>query len=111
MQGGGSEHTNSAPPVIQMRNAGRGPLRHTSVAEVLTAPESAPLMALVQPTAGTVLGVDEQLRPAIDGLARRWRVWYQAPEAADGKLRPVEVRLPGAAAPLRGPRWVKRPGS
>jgi hypothetical protein len=82
-------------------------LRHTSVADVFTAPESAPLMALVQPTAGTVLGVDEQLRPAIDGLARRWRVWYQAPEPLDGKLHPVEVRLPGAAAPLRCPRWVR----
>ena len=106
MQGGGSDHTNSAPPVIQMRGSGRGTLRHTSVAEVLTEPESAPLLALVQPTAGTVLGVDEQLRPAIDGLARRWRVWYQAPESAEGKLQPVEVRLPGSATPLRCPRWI-----
>jgi len=106
VQGGGSEHTNSAPPVIPMRGSGGGPLRHTSVADVFTAPESAPLMALVQPTAGTVLGVEEQLRPAIDGLARRWRVWYQAPEPAGDKLRSVEVRLPGAATPLRCPRWV-----
>jgi hypothetical protein len=103
---GGSDHTNSAPPVIPMRPSGSGPLRHASAADVFTRPESAPLMALVQPTAGTVLGVDEQLHAAVDGLARRWLVWYQAPETSGGKLRPVEVRLPGAADPLRSPRWV-----
>jgi hypothetical protein len=107
IQGGGSEHTNSAPPVIPMSSVGRGTLRHPSVADVFTRPESAPLLALTQPTAGTVLGVDEQIRPAVDGLAQRWRVWYQAPEALDGKLRPVEVRLPAAAAALRGARWVQ----
>src|SRR6185436_13561497 len=48
-----------------------------------------------------------QLPSVIDGLARRWRVWYRAPEIPDGKLRLLEVRLPSAAEPLRGPRWVR----
>lgn len=109
VQAGGSEHTNSAPPVIVMRPSDRGPLRNPGITDVFTEPESAPLMALVQPTAGTVLGVEPQLRPAVEGLARRWRVWYQAPDSPDGKLHPVEVRLPGAAAPLRCPRWVRTP--
>jgi hypothetical protein len=104
---GGSEHTNSVPPVIPMPPHDSGPLRHESVADVFARPDSSPLMALVQPTAGSVLGVDEQVRPAVSGLAHRWRVWYQAPEARDGNLRPVEVRLPSAPDPLRGPRWVK----
>jgi len=108
VQGGsGSPHTNSAPPVIPMVPHDRSPLRHESVADVFTRPESPPLMALVQPTSGTVLGVDEQIRPAIAGLSHRWRIWYQAPEALDGKLHTVEVRLPSAPEPLRGQRWVQ----
>ena len=107
VQVGGSEHDNSAPPVIAMRPPDRGPLRHEKVVEVFTRPDSGPLMALTQPTAGTVIGVDDQIRPALDGLGRRLRVWYQAPEALDGKLHTVEVRLPSATTALRGPRWVK----
>jgi len=108
VQGGsGSSHTNSAPPVIPMVPHDRSPLRHENVADVFTRPDSPPLMALVQPTSGTVLGVDEQVRPAVAGLSRRWRIWYQAPEALDGKLHTVEVRLPSAPEPLRGQRWVQ----
>lgn len=105
--GGGSEHDNSAPPVIPMYPSDRGPLRHERVVDVFTQPESAPWLALVKPAAGTVIGVDEQLRPAITGLGRRLRVWYQAPEALNGKLHTVEVRLPAATTPLRGQHWVK----
>jgi len=54
-----------------------------------------------------VLGVEAQLASLIDGLARRWLVWYQAPETRDGKLRALEVRLPGAGEPLRSPRWIR----
>jgi hypothetical protein len=106
VQSGGSEHDNSAPPVIPMAPP-RGPLTHESVAAVFTRPESAPLMALVQPTSGTILGVEEQIRPAIEGLAQRWRVWYQSPESLDGKPRLVEARLPSARTPLRSPRWAR----
>ncbi|HYG63349.1 MAG TPA: hypothetical protein VEL74_12265, partial [Thermoanaerobaculia bacterium] len=103
---GPSRHTTGVPPVIPMGGTGRGPLRHEPVVDVLTRPDSAPLMTLVQPTAGTVLGVEEQLGPALQGLAGRWRVWFQAPEIPDGSLRRVEVRLPSSKVPLRGPRWV-----
>jgi hypothetical protein len=106
VQAGGSEHTNSAPPVIPMAPP-RRPLQHESVSAVFTRPDAAPLMALVQPTAGTLLGVEEQIRPAIDDLAARWRVWYQAPESLDGKLRLVEARLPSARTALRSPRWAR----
>ncbi len=104
---GGSEHTNGTPPVIQMRPPDRGARGDERVADVFSRPDSAPWMALSQPTAGTVLGIDAQLASVIDGLARRWRVWYRAPEIPDGKLRLLEVRLPSAAEPLRGPRWVR----
>jgi len=106
VQSGGSEHTNSAPPVVVMR-PNKDPLQRESVTDVFTRPDSAPLMALTQPTSGTILGVESQVRPAILGLGKRWRVWYQAPEALNGKLHTVEVRLPSATAALRGQRWVK----
>lgn len=106
IQAGGSKH-GSTPPVIPMPPRDRGPLKSQRVVEVFTRPDSAPLLALVQPTAGTVLGVEDQLKPALDNLAGRWRVWYQAPETLDGHLRAVEVRLPTSSAPLRGPRWIR----
>ena len=104
---GGSDNTNATPPVIQMPPADRGARGDERVADVFSRPDSAPWLALAQPTAGTVLGVEAQLASLIDGLARRWLVWYQAPETRDGKLRALEVRLPGAGEPLRSPRWVR----
>ena len=106
VQSGGSEHTNSAPPVVIIRPHD-SQLQRESVSDVFTRPDSAPLMALTQPTSGTILGVESQVRPAILGLGRRWRVWYQAPEALNGKLHTVEVRLPSVTAALRSQRWVK----
>lgn len=107
VMGGGSDNTNGAPPVIQMPPPDRGVRGDERVADVFSRPDSAPWMALSQPTSGTVLGIDEQLGSVIDGLARRWRVWYRGPEVPDGKLRSVEVRLPSAGEPLRSPRWVR----
>lgn len=107
VMGGGSENTNAVPPVIAMPPADRGARGDERVADVFSRPDAAPWLALSQPTAGTVLGVEAQLASLIDGLARRWRVWYQAPEKSDGKLRSLEVRLPGAGEPLRSPRWVR----
>ena len=107
VMGGGSDNTNGTPPVIQMPPADRGVRGDARVADVFSRPDSAPWLALTQPTAGTVLGVEAQLASLIDGLARRWLIWYQAPETADGKLRALEVRLPGAGEPLRSPRWVR----
>jgi hypothetical protein len=106
VMGGGSDHTNAAPPVIAMPPPDRGVRGDERVADVFSRPDSAPWLALSQPTAGTVLGVEAQLASLIDGLARRWMVWYQAPNP-DGKLRALEVRLPGAGEPLRSPRWVR----
>lgn len=107
IQAGGSQHTNGTPPVIVMPPPDQGVRGDERVADVFSRPDAAPWMALSQPTAGTVLGVGEQLASVIDGLTRRWRVWYRAPESGDGKLRLVEVRLPSAAEPLRSPRWVR----
>ena len=107
VMGGGSDHTNAAPPVIAMPPPDRGVRGDERVADVFSRPDSAPWLALSQPTAGTVLGVEAQLASVIDGLARRWMVWYQAPETPDGKLRALEVRLPGAGEPLRSPRWIR----
>ncbi len=109
VMGGGSDNTNAAPPVIPMPPADRGARGDERVADVFSRPDSAPWLALSQPTAGTVLGVEAQLASLIDGLARRWMVWYQAPETPDGRLRALEVRLPGAGEPLRSPRWVRSP--
>lgn len=104
---GGSDNTNSVPPVIAMPPPDRGARGDERVADVFSRADSAAWLALSQPTAGTVLGVEAQLASLIDGLARRWLVWYQAPETPDGKLRALEVRLPGDAEPLRSPRWVR----
>lgn len=108
VQAGGSKHTGGVPPVIPMPPPDAGPRGDARVAGagVFSQQDSAPLMALAQPTAGTVLGMEEQVGPAIDGLSRRWRIWYQAPETLDGRLRRVEVRLP-AGGPLQSPRWVR----
>jgi hypothetical protein len=104
---GGSKHTAGTPPVIQMPPPDRGARGDERVADVFSRPDSAAWMALSQPTAGTVLGVEAQLASLIDGLSRRWRIWYRASGPADGKLRALEVRLPSAGEPLRSPRWVR----
>lgn len=107
VESGGSRHTNSAPPVIYRPPVEQGPRGDEQVVSVFTQPESIPLTALTRPTAGGVLGVEDQLGAVIDGLARRWRIWYQAPESLDGGLRRVEVRLSSANDPLRAPLWVR----
>lgn len=104
--GGGSKHGSGVPPVIPMPPPDAGPRGDARVAGTFSRQDSAPLLALAQPTAGTVLGVEEQVAPAIEGLARRWRIWYRAPETQDGRLRSVEVRLPNGGA-ARSPRWVR----
>lgn len=109
VQAGGSKHTAGTPPVIQMPPADRGARGDERVADVFSRPDFAAWKALSQPTSGTVMGVEAQLASLIDGLSRRWRIWYRAPEAADGKLRALEVRLPSAGEPLRGPHWVRSP--
>lgn len=109
VQAGGSKHTAGTPPVIQMPPPDRGTRGDERVADVFSRPDFAAWMALSQPTSGTVMGVEAQLASLIDGLSRRWRVWYRAPETADGKVRALEVRLPSAGEPLRSPRWVRSP--
>ncbi len=104
---GGSSHTAGTPPVIGMPPPDRGVRGDARVADVFSRPDAAPWLTFSQPTAGTILGVEAQLASVLDDLAGRWRVWYRAPEEGDGNLRALEVRLPGAAQPLRGPRWVR----
>jgi hypothetical protein len=105
---GGSNVDNGVPPVIGARPPTAGtPLRYDGAIEVLVSPQTAPLLALAQATAGTVVGYEEQLGPALDGLARRWHLWYQMPDPLDGRVRPVRASLRSAQQPLRTRAWVR----
>ena len=107
VESGGSRHTASAPPVIYRPPVEQGPRGDEQVVSVFTRPESIPLTALSRPTSGAVLGLEDQLGAIVDSLARRWRIWFQAPETLDGGLRRVEVRLSSASDPLRAPFWIR----
>jgi hypothetical protein len=111
VESGGSRHTNSAPPVIYRPPVEQGPRGDEQVVSVFTRPESIPLTALTRPTSGAVLGLEDQLGAIIEGLGRRWRIWFQAPETLDGGLRRVEVRLSSASDPLRAPFWLRSASS
>jgi hypothetical protein len=69
--------------------------------------EYASLAALVRPGAGTVLAAPEQLAPALDALAARWHLWYQADATPAGRERPIAVSLAGNALDVRTARWVR----
>lgn len=107
VESGGSRHTAGAPPVNYRPPVEQGPRGDEQVVSVFTRPESIPLTALTRPTSGAVLGLEDQLGAILDGLGRRWRIWFQAPETLDGGLRRVEVRLSSASDPLRAPFWIR----
>lgn len=104
---GGSTHTNDVPPVIGFGSPDRTPLRYEGVVDAFVQRATAPLMELAQETAGTMVAFDEQMKTALDGLSRRWHLYYQAPDPLDGQVRPVEVRLREGALPVRTRRWVR----
>jgi hypothetical protein len=96
----------SEPPVI-LPSPRSTPLAYEGVLDVLIEPETAALRALTRPTTGTVVGYDVQLGPLVSDLSRRWRIWVAAPDTVDGRVRPVEVRLPGRSKDVRAQAWVR----
>jgi hypothetical protein len=96
----------SEPPVI-LASPRSTPLAYEGVIDVLVEARSAALRALARPTTGTVVGYDVQLGPLLGDLTRRWRIWVAAPDTVDGRVRPVEVRLPGRSKDVRAQAWVR----
>lgn len=96
----------SEPPVI-LPSPRQTPLAYEGVIDILVEPQTAALRALARPTTGTVVGYDVQLGPLVSDLSRRWRIWVAAPDTVDGRVRPVEVRLPGRSKDVRAQEWVR----
>lgn len=94
------------PPVILVAPRSTT-LAYEGVIDVLVEPQTAPLRALTRPTTGTVVGFDVQLGPLLADLSRRWRVWVAAPDTVDGRVLPVEVRIPGRSKDVRAQEWVR----
>jgi hypothetical protein len=95
----------SVPPEILPQAAPKSRLQYDGVLGVFVEPTSASLHAMASATAGTVAGFPTQLTAALTGLAKRWHVYYLAPDPEDGRPRPVEVRLSPEGTPLRAPVW------
>jgi hypothetical protein len=93
------------PPEILPQAAPDSRLKYEGVISLFVEPGSATLNAMVSATAGTVVGYPGQLAAALSGLAKRWDLFYLAPDPADGRPRPVEVRLSPGATALRAPVW------
>lgn len=84
----------------------RGGAALPEIADLYVTPDLAPLRDLVAETGGHLIGVEEQLAPALASLTERWLVWLDVPaeEPAD-RLRRLEMRtLRGE--PLRTFRWT-----
>jgi hypothetical protein len=100
LTGGGS-----APPNILPSHPRETQLAHEGVINLFVEPGAGSLRALASLTAGTIVGYDTQLVPALDGLEHRWHLFYQAPDEPDGKLHQREVRLTPEGTVLRAPAW------
>jgi hypothetical protein len=95
----------SVPPEILPQAAPDSRLKYEGVLSLFVEPSSATLTAMASATAGTVVGYPGQLSAALAGLAKRWDLFYLAPDPADGRPRPVEVRLSPEGTLLRTPVW------
>lgn len=93
------------PPEILPQSAPSSRLQHEGMLSLFVEPSSATLIAMANATAGTVVGYPGQLTAALDTLAKRWHLYYLAPDPEDGRPRPVEVRLSPGATVLRAPVW------
>lgn len=103
-----SQHTNSGPPAITSRQLTANSLAYPGVVALSTEPRLAPLRALAEGTAGTVIGYDVQLPALFAELPRRWTIWIAEPAAPAGdRLHTLSVRLPGRNAEARAPRWLR----
>lgn len=96
-----------SPPVILVSPGGSTPLAWDGVLELLVHPQTEALQALARPTTGTVVGYEEQLDLMLGELSRRRRLWVAAPASVDGRVRPVEVRVPDRVGEVRAQAWVR----
>ncbi len=90
---GASKHGSGVPPPATFPKRAPSPFRWDAAIALQIEPDLAPLRALVAPTGGKLVGLDALLDPLLDHLAGRWQLWFQAPEANDGRARQLEVRL------------------
>jgi hypothetical protein len=96
-----------SPPVILVSPGGDTPLAWDGVLELLVNPQTEALAALARPTTGTVVGYESQLDLMLGELSRRRRLWVAAPASVDGRVRPVEVRVPDRVGEVRAQAWVR----
>jgi hypothetical protein len=97
---------NSVPPVIPPKRQKDTRLKWPAAIDALIQPDLSPLRALTGPTAGTLVTADALLPSTLEALAGRWHLYYQTQMPADGRLRPVEVRLRNGS-PVRTRQWVR----
>jgi hypothetical protein len=89
-----SNHQNGVPPVLPGRPPKKTTLAFRGVIDLFIKPETAALRILSRATAGTIIGFEQQVEPALTALSRRWRLWVAEPDApVDGRLHPIEVSL------------------
>jgi hypothetical protein len=93
------------PPEILPQAAPRSRLQYDGVLNLFVQPASESLNAMASATGGTVIGYPGQLASALTGLAKRWHIFYLAPDPEDGRPRPVEVHLSPEGTLLRAPVW------
>jgi hypothetical protein len=66
-----------------------------------------PLRALTRPGAGAVVEKQAHLASTLAEIAGRWRLWYRAPEAVEGDLRPLAVEVVRSGVEARAPAWTR----
>jgi hypothetical protein len=97
---------NSVPPMIPPKRPKDTKLKWPAAIDAQIQPDLSPLRALTGPSAGTLVTVDALLPSTLEELAGRWHLYYQTQMPADGRLRPVEVRLRNGN-PVRTRQWVR----
>jgi hypothetical protein len=66
-----------------------------------------PLRALTRPSAGAVVEKQAHLASTLAEIAARWRLWYRAPDAVEGDLRPLQVEVVRSGVGARAPAWTR----
>jgi hypothetical protein len=69
--------------------------------------ENVALAAFVRPTAGILVPYRETFDVALDGLAQRWHLWYQADAEPHGNERSLVVTVPSRPQVVRAQVWVR----
>jgi len=121
---------NGVPPVLPGHPPKKTALAFPGVIDLFVAPKTAALRLLSRASAGTVIGFEAQLGPALAALPRRWRLWVSEPDApVDGRLHSLavsvadrekvrvlllnvaELSVPGTAKvvsrQVRAPQWIR----